>query len=130
MIEIRTPIQLPEPRNLAAELVDRGDGWHVSPELCARLGLSDEEIAKFNKVSPGYCALPMAARDPGWVRCASEYVLCEPVHRRCIEGHIEGRPDEQVHGPLHMNRTGFAWDDEDAAAARREQEEREHSHDV
>lgn len=59
--------------------------------------------------------------DPGWVRCSSEYVLCPAHYRRCIEGHIEGRKASQTHGPLHMNRAGFAWSDQDAEAARREQ---------
>ena len=27
---------LPPPRDLAAELVDRGDGWYVSPDRAAR----------------------------------------------------------------------------------------------
>jgi len=37
----RPPI--PQPRDLAAELVDRGDGWYVSPELL-NAGPDDDRV--------------------------------------------------------------------------------------
>lgn len=37
------PAPLPAPRNLAAELVDRGDGWHVLPEMLPTDGIESPQ---------------------------------------------------------------------------------------
>jgi hypothetical protein len=43
---VNTP-ELPRPRDLAAELVDRGDGWHVSPELIGSGPVSDPQPRRY-----------------------------------------------------------------------------------
>lgn len=53
-------------------------------------------------------------------QCVSEYAECPERDRRCIQ-----RADHVTRSPLHFNRAGFAWSDdearESAARVRREQ---------
>jgi hypothetical protein len=54
------------------------------------------------------------------IQCTNEYAECSKYDRRCVQ-----RADHVVQSPLHYNRAGFAWSDdearESAARVRREQ---------
>lgn len=45
-------------------------------------------------------------------QCASEYALCPEHDRRCIQA-----ADHVARSPLHYNRAGFAWSDDEAREA-------------
>jgi hypothetical protein len=77
-----------------------GDHSYTWPELCGR--------GEVTLLVPQDRPLNEAQ----W--CPSEYVLCRDDDRRCIlaASHVEDR-----FGGLHMNRGGFAWDDQEAVEA-------------
>lgn len=45
-------------------------------------------------------------------KCRSEYVLCPAHDRRCTQD-----ADHVTTSPLHINRAGFAWSDDETALA-------------
>jgi hypothetical protein len=57
---------LPEPRNLAAELVDRGDGWHVSPELLTEMDVPMPRDPRPPTVER-QCGTPTPHRGHRWI---------------------------------------------------------------
>ncbi len=56
------PTPLPPARNLGAELVDRGDGWHVSPEVEAAAAEGRQVLGAVGGVGVGYNIPPTLAR--------------------------------------------------------------------